>query len=213
MVFVWGVCLFAKRFASFAVWAVHERPLRGVFSFLVGVVVVWRIRLGESVWPLVPCIPRSHRFACSRPLALKRRGRAGRRPALVGGPLCPSDISPVNGGTLTFCKGPPSGRGDLFVVGDGSSRGVRGFRKWWFSGWIGGVRGLLASAGIPRSCCLAVLGIAPLSRSETERRGEGEKVVASTFGCFCKCGLGSVEVDQRRVSLNLIAPVSGKEAK
>ena len=118
-------------------WAVHERPLRGAFLFLVGVVVVWRIGLGESVWPLVPCIPRSHRFACSRPLTLKRRRRAGCRPALVGGPLCPSDISPRERGKpwcfasfgrfplgfSTFWRGNPAARPHLWVTAPVSQYG------------------------------------------------------------------------------------------
>ena len=54
VVFVWGVFVFAKVcFASFAVLGPFTNGPYGVRVFCwIGVVVVWRIGLGECVWPL-----------------------------------------------------------------------------------------------------------------------------------------------------------------
>ena len=71
------------------VWIVIGEFLAGGLEELAGVGMReerWFSGCVSDCWgiPTSAGMPRSHRFACSRPLTLKRRGRAGHRPAPTG---------------------------------------------------------------------------------------------------------------------------------
>ena len=155
-------CEGALRFLRGA-WAVHERPLRGAFSFLVGVVVVYRAPpfcppRSPSPWPSPAERERGFPFLSSRPLhppltSLRLFAPPYAEAKGAGGSQTrPCRWPPLSFGHFPRERGKPghpalpldSGcrRNDEIVAGDGVG--------WWF--WFGGSIFLRRCASLPSRC-------------------------------------------------------------